>query len=125
MSANYAGQRNVCCGLIGEGKRPIPLVSVDVRATVIHAVAKVEIIQSYVNTGEHPIEAIYYFPVDPDGAVTNFQAELDGRVIKVCVYSRYNACGRHEYIDKICVNIRVFNIHRELLKNEKMLYRNM
>lgn len=90
MFANTFGDhKNILCGLVsvveGEhGNYPIPLMSVDVSASVIHAVAQVEITQNYVNWEEQPIETIYYFPVDPDGAVTNFRAELDGTMIKVC-----------------------------------------
>lgn len=90
---NFGKQKNICCGLVSivegvrNGNYPIPLTSVDVSASVIHAVALVEITQNYVNKEEQPIEAIYYFPVDPDGAVTNFQAELDGKLIKVCSHS--------------------------------------
>ncbi|XP_037045008.1 von Willebrand factor A domain-containing protein 5A-like [Bradysia coprophila] len=95
MFANNFGEHsNVCCGLVSVAAReiyPIPLISVDVSASVIHAVAQVEITQKYVNKEERPIEAIYYFPMNPDGAVTNFQAELDGRVIKGTVKPREEA----------------------------------
>jgi len=94
MFANkFGNQENVCCGLIRlipkqedwepPTKCPIPLISVDVNASIVHAVAQVEVTQVYVNKEEQPIEAIYYFPVNPDGAVTHFQAELEGRIIKV------------------------------------------
>lgn len=92
---NFGKQKNICCGLVSvvegvqHGHYPIPLTSVHVNASVIHAVAQVEITQNYVNEEEKPIEAIYYFPVDPDGAVTNFTAELDGRLIKVNVVVRW------------------------------------
>lgn len=64
--------------------RPVPLTSVSVKASVVHAVAQVEVTQVYVNREPQPIEAIYYFPTNPDGAVTHFQAELEGKIIKVC-----------------------------------------
>lgn len=93
MFANSFGEsKNVCCGLVKIVKReedwqppiqtPVPLISVNVNASVVHAVAQVEVTQVYVNKEEQPIEAIYYFPVNPDGAVTHFQAELEGRTIK-------------------------------------------
>lgn len=84
--------QNVCCGLVKivmektwmpPSKTPIPLLSVHVNASVVQAVAQVEVTQVYVNQEEQPIEAVYYFPINPDGAVTHFQAELEGRVIKV------------------------------------------
>lgn len=94
MSAHkFDEQTNMCSGLVKIIKSElksvppaeflIPLLSVNVVATVVHAVAEVEITQFYANKEEQPIEAIYYFPVNPDGAVTHFQAEMEGRVIKV------------------------------------------
>lgn len=89
-----SGDRKVdCCGLVkivkkGEAweppeKTPIPLLSVSVNASVVHSVAQVEVTQVYINREEQPIEAIYYFPVNPEGAVTHFEAEVEGRKIKV------------------------------------------
>lgn len=78
-----------CCGLVqffqGSSQRqlPVPLKSVDVKATVVQAVAQVEVTQVYVNLEKQPIEAVYYFPIDPEGAVTHFEANLDGKIIKV------------------------------------------
>lgn len=76
------------CGLIwindtNHKQIPIPLKSVSITASVVHAVAQVEITQVYENSENNPIEASYIFPVDSNGAVTHFQAELDGKVIKV------------------------------------------
>lgn len=96
MFANKFGEHeNVYCGLVTiiapseqwlpPTKIPIPLISVDVNASVVHAVAQVEVTQVYVNKEDKPIEAIYYFPTNPDGAVTHFQAELEGQIIKVTV----------------------------------------
>lgn len=66
-----------------ETSAPVPLVSVKVVASVVHAVAQVELTQVFVNKEEQPIEAIYFFPVDSNGGVTHFHAELEGRTIKV------------------------------------------
>lgn len=63
--------------------RPVALLSVDVTASVFHAAAEVEVCQVYANRENQPIEAIYYFPINPDGAVTRFEADLDGKIIKV------------------------------------------
>ncbi|CAL8097329.1 unnamed protein product [Orchesella dallaii] len=106
MFANMFGnENNVCCGLVrlipkeseweAPTKFPIPLISVDVNASIVHAVAQVEVTQVYVNKEEKPIEAIYYFPVNPDGAVSHFQAELEGRVIKGTVKAHEEA--KEEY----------------------------
>jgi len=68
----------------------VPLLSVEVKATVVHAVGQVELIQVYRNDKSFPIETIYFFPLDSCAAVTFFQAEFnDGTVVKVrikCVW---------------------------------------
>lgn len=61
----------------------MPLQSVSIVASVVHAVAQVEISQTYLNSELNPIEASYIFPLDCNGAVTHFHAELDGKIIKV------------------------------------------
>jgi len=94
MFGNSFGRHsNVECGLVcilpkkeewdPERTAPVPLTSVSILASVVHPVAQVELIQVYVNKEKQPIEAIYYFPVDSNGAVTHFHAELEGRTIKV------------------------------------------
>ena len=56
------------CGLLIEcGDREhiqLPLTGVSVVAEIIDLVAQVSIEQRYVNRENHPIEAIYLFPVD-------------------------------------------------------------
>ncbi|XP_037037777.1 von Willebrand factor A domain-containing protein 5A-like isoform X2 [Bradysia coprophila] len=98
MFTNSFGEyKNISCGLVSmvdaahPEVSPIPLLSVYVTALVLHAVAQVEITQNYMNKEEQPIEAIYYFPIDPDGAVTNFRVELDDRMIKGVVKPKEEA----------------------------------
>ncbi|CAL8104254.1 unnamed protein product [Orchesella dallaii] len=103
---NLKNVSSVHCGLFREisnetervppTKCPIPLISVDVNASLVHAVAQVEVTQVYVNKEEQPIEAIYFFPVNPEGAVTHFQAELEGRVIKGVVKAHEEAKEEYE-----------------------------
>lgn len=85
-------QMYFCCGLVKIGRETestthtetaIPLLSVNVNSTVVHAAAQVEITQVYANEEDEPIQAFYAFPVNQYAAVTHFQAELEGRVIKV------------------------------------------
>jgi len=91
FSNEFGAHSNVECGLVYFlfGKpAPIPLVSVDTAASVIHAVARINLTQVYVNKEAEPIEAIYYFPIDSNGGVTYFHAELEGRTIKVCIINK-------------------------------------
>ena len=81
---------HIVCGLVWLPPNlyefaPIPLKSVSVAASVVHAVAQVEVTQTYKNEENDPIEASYIFPIDSKGAVTHFHAELDGKIIKVLV----------------------------------------
>ena len=93
MFANsFQGRENVECGLLhvrpaayyyAADKIPIPLQSVQVDATILHSVAQVQITQVFVNKEEQPIEAVYYFPLEANGAVTHFEAEVEARKIMV------------------------------------------
>lgn len=62
---------------------PVPLKSVKVEAALVHAVAQVQVTQIYRNEKEMTIDAVYFFPVDSNGAVTHFHVEVDGKIIKV------------------------------------------
>lgn len=66
--------------------RFVPLWSVDVVGIVAHAVAEVKVTQVFINSETNPIEAVYYFPLDSNGAVVGFEAEIDGKKIKVILY---------------------------------------
>jgi len=84
----FGAHGNVECGLLtvisDDGKQaPVPLQSVNVVASVVHAVAQVELTQVFVNKEDHPIEAIYNFPMDAHSGSTHFWAEIDGRTIVV------------------------------------------
>jgi hypothetical protein len=93
FSNKFGNYEHVECGLVymipsaedeeDEVAAPVPLVSVNILASMVHAVAQVELTQVFVNKEDQPIEAIYFFPVDSNGGVTHFHAELEGRTIKV------------------------------------------
>lgn len=98
MFVNSFGlHRNVECGLLCMAPStnlynsmqlyPVPLEHVSIQASIVHAVAQVELTQIYINKEFRPIEAIYYFPVDSNGGVVHFHAELEGRIIKVSISS--------------------------------------
>jgi len=75
-----------CCpcitGLkIVNSDKPVPLKSIDVNVTVKGFVANVTSVLVYKNTDEEPIEVIYKFPIDDQGAVYHFEAQIEGRTI--------------------------------------------
>lgn len=70
----------------------VPLKAVDVRAKLVNFVADVEVLQSFVNDSDNPIEAVYVvayffdtyrFKFEQHNAtLTNFTVEVDGKVYK-------------------------------------------
>jgi Ca-activated chloride channel family protein len=75
---------------------PIPLVGVAVEAQVRACAARVTLRQRYRNQEEHPIEAVYVFPLDEGAAVCGFEAELDGRRVVARVEGRDSAFTRYD-----------------------------
>ncbi|XP_052074990.1 uncharacterized protein LOC127712542 isoform X2 [Mytilus californianus] len=69
----------VTAGLIGKGKKSVPLKSVHIRAHLLDLVAKVVILQEYKNDNNVPIEAKYVFPLDDTAAVCGFEAFINGK----------------------------------------------
>jgi hypothetical protein len=59
----------------------LPLKSVKVSVRVLDFCAQVTIAQTFINTEECPIEAVYQFPLDGDLTVCNFEALVDGRKV--------------------------------------------
>lgn len=70
---------------------PVPLKWVDLNVTLVNFVAHIELKQVYVNQEKVPIEASYFFPVEEECAVVDFEAEVDGRVIKTEVKAKDQA----------------------------------
>jgi len=81
----------------------VPLLSVEVKAAVVHAVGQVEITQVYKNDKGFPIETIYFFPIDSCAAVTFFQAKFnDGTVVKV--RNKLNRTGKSDLDSNVFLN---------------------
>ena len=64
--------------------RPVPPVSykiksIDVRAAVTDQLAKVQISQTFLNTGPQQLEAKFVFPLPPDAAIDQMTLLVDGK----------------------------------------------
>ncbi|XP_046436817.1 von Willebrand factor A domain-containing protein 5A-like [Daphnia pulex] len=90
----------------------LPLTGVSVVAEIIDLVAKVSIEQRYVNRENHPIEAIYLFPVDEGAGVCHFTAEVDGRSIEGVVKETEEA--RNDYDQAIQSGHSAFLVEEKL-----------
>ncbi len=119
----------------------LPLTGVSVVAEIIDLVAKVAIEQRYVNRENHPIEAIYIFPVDEGtkqfqlliqstnlkeynlllgAGVCHFTAEVDGRNIEGVVKETEKA--RTDYEQAIQSGHSAFLVEEKLPDVFKVIY---
>ena len=57
--------------------------------------SEITVEQKYFNRESKPLEAVYFFPVEEEAAVVDFEAEIDGRKIKTEVKKKEEA--RLEY----------------------------
>lgn len=55
------------------------LKSLDVRANIVDQVARVQIAQTFLNTGSQPLEARFIFPVPADAAIDQLTLMVDGK----------------------------------------------
>lgn len=63
---------------------PVPpatyrIKSLDVRANINDQIARVQIAQTYLNTGSQPLEARFMFPLPPDAAIDQLTLMVDGK----------------------------------------------
>ena len=80
---------------------PMPLERTTVNADVAGMGARVSVTQSFVNTSETPIEAIYTFPLPHDAAIDSMRISVGNRVIRGEIMRRekarqvYDAARQH------------------------------
>ncbi len=74
-----------------ESARLIPLTGVRVDARITGATQRVRVRQTYHNTSETPVEAVYVFPLEEGSAVCGFRALIDGEEIVGRVEARDDA----------------------------------
>ena len=89
---------------------PVPLKSVAVKCKILDFVAKIEVIQEYVNFESRPIEAKYLFPVEEEAALIDFEAELEGRTVKIEIKEKEDA--RRIYQNSIAEQKTAFKLER-------------
>ena len=71
--------------------RPVPLKAMELNIAIKQVLGVVTVKQIYTNSCEHPIEAIYNFPLDGSAAVTGFQADFGDRIIKSVIKPKLTA----------------------------------
>jgi Ca-activated chloride channel family protein len=73
------------------GPPELPLVHTDVDAVISGMVAQVVVTQEFRNSHDHPIEALYLFPLPEDAAVDDMEMRLASRTIRGRIQRRAQA----------------------------------
>ena len=60
----------------------VPLKSLHLDVKVVNFASEVTVKQNFINNEKKSIECVYYFPVEEEAAVVDFEAEIEGRVIR-------------------------------------------
>ncbi|XP_050958335.1 von Willebrand factor A domain-containing protein 5A-like isoform X2 [Labeo rohita] len=95
-----------CCGLVSEKNVPVPLKIISVQLQIQDHVASVSSSLQYVNEEEHPLEAVFIFPLPADAAVCHFSARIGEQEIVAEVQDRQSA--RDQYDDAVSSGQQAF-----------------
>ncbi|MEM6734012.1 MAG: VIT domain-containing protein, partial [Myxococcota bacterium] len=74
----------------------LPLEHTHVKSEITGFVARVEVTQTYSNPFDHPIEAIYVFPLPENSAVDDMRMEIGKRVVVAEIKKRQDAKATYE-----------------------------
>ena len=82
--------------------RPVPssykIKQLDVRVTLADQVAKVQVTQSFVNTGSRQMEVVFMFPLPYDGAISRLTLMVDGKEYEAKLLDAKEARSTYEAI---------------------------
>lgn len=79
-----------------ENAEHFPLKATDVQATISGVIAEVTVEQTYANTGDGPIEAVYVFPASTRAAVHGVEMHIGERVIVAKIQEKQKAKATYE-----------------------------
>ena len=68
-------------GALETAKGPLPLKAMDVKAHITGLLYNLTVVQTFVNTHEEPIEAVYIFPLPPRAAVNAFSMKVGDHTV--------------------------------------------
>ncbi len=80
----------------GDAQLDLPLKHTHVFADLTGYVARVDVVQTYTNPFDHPIEAIYVFPLPENAAVDDMKIRIGARVIEADIQKRAEARKTYE-----------------------------
>jgi Ca-activated chloride channel family protein len=68
-------------GALETAKGPLPLKAMDVKVHITGLLYNLTVVQTFVNTHEEPIEAVYIFPLPPRAAVNAFSMKVGDHTV--------------------------------------------
>ncbi|XP_026775070.2 von Willebrand factor A domain-containing protein 5A isoform X1 [Pangasianodon hypophthalmus] len=96
----------VDCGLLTHNREPVPLKHIEVDLQVQGHVAAVTSTLQYVNEEEHPLEAVFVFPMPSGAALCQFSAKIGDQEIVAEVQEKQEA--REQYDDALSSGEQAF-----------------
>ena len=82
-----------------KSKNPLPLQKIRVKVDIKSSVARVELIQTFINDTDHLLEVEYYFPIPENACFNSFKATFEHRVIEGVIEEKDKA--RKDYTTNI------------------------
>lgn len=76
-----AARDDAGCGTLETEQGRLPLVALDVRASIVDLLARTVVRQTFRNSLDESLEATYIFPLPDRAAVTRFELRVAGRVV--------------------------------------------
>ena len=95
LTTERAAEPEAGLGALATSRGNLPLAAVDIRAAIAGTSASVELIQSFRNPFDVPLEAMYVFPLPDRAAVTAMRMECAGHVVEAALKERSRA--REDY----------------------------
>ena len=90
------GDNEAGFGALETPRGRLPLVALEVRARIDGLLARTEVVQTFVNATDEPLEATYIFPLPDRAGVTSFRMEVNGRVIEGVLDERGKARATYD-----------------------------
>lgn len=83
-------------GLKSTTGKAIDVAGFQVEAKVVDLASRVQMTQTFVNTTNSSVEAVYSFPINAISAVCAFDANIDGNLITGCVKPKNTAFNKYD-----------------------------
>ncbi|XP_048019133.1 von Willebrand factor A domain-containing protein 5A-like [Megalobrama amblycephala] len=109
-----------CCGLVSEKNQPVPLKSISVELQVQDHVVSVSSSLQYVNEEEHPLEALFVFPLPADAAVCHFSAKIGEQEFVAELQDKQTSAAGVSEVSSACVIPYTLSLSVEVRSSDRI-----